>query len=143
MCPPPLVEIGLTDLPKSGGHVPPPAPPLACDRPEYNIVPTFIPLKWQSWKVLICRIILVFSLCLRSRAYSFFHKSVAPLDFPKLAFFLINVLSLSHLSPFWCLLHIYYALFFYSVLRFANFCLVKGCFKPGIHCIRSLKGKCC
>ena len=30
---PPLVEIGLTDLPKSGGARAPPAPP-ACDRPE-------------------------------------------------------------------------------------------------------------
>ena len=29
MCPPPLVEIGLTDLPKSGGDMPPPTTPLA------------------------------------------------------------------------------------------------------------------
>ena len=30
---PPLVEIGLTDLAKSGGHVPPWPP--ACDGPDY------------------------------------------------------------------------------------------------------------
>ena len=34
---PPLVEIGLTDLPKSGrGHVPPRPPPPACDGPAYT-----------------------------------------------------------------------------------------------------------
>ena len=30
---PPLVEIGLTDLTKSGGHKPPPPPPPACNGP--------------------------------------------------------------------------------------------------------------
>ena len=33
---PPLVEIGLTDLPKSGGARAPPAPPLATGLPWIN-----------------------------------------------------------------------------------------------------------
>ena len=39
---PPLVEIGLTDLPKTGGGTCPPGPPT-CDRPETN--PYFTPTK--------------------------------------------------------------------------------------------------
>ena len=35
MCP--LLEIGLTDLSKSGGHVPPHGP-LACDGPAYGLL---------------------------------------------------------------------------------------------------------
>ena len=32
---PPLVEIGLTDLPKNvGAEAPQPPPPLSCDRPD-------------------------------------------------------------------------------------------------------------
>ena len=31
---PPLVEIGLTDLPKTGGAEAPPPQPLPCNRPE-------------------------------------------------------------------------------------------------------------
>ena len=36
---PPLVEIGLTDLPKTGGARAPPGPP-ACDRPALHYVVT-------------------------------------------------------------------------------------------------------
>ena len=47
---PPLVEIELTDLPKSGGAIVPPAPPARDDRPGFYTTGKFMQYINGQWQ---------------------------------------------------------------------------------------------